>query len=245
MSSPKVTIIIPCFNAERWVEECIRSACNQDYNNVEVIFVDNESTDRSLEIATELQQEYLQLVTSDAENIYPNCWDEARARGFELMTGDYVLVLGADDYLEKNFISNCMEIILMRPNQIMALQSPIRGIQDTTGTVINEVGHQYRSLEEFKRLSLEKCPVNTPTVIYNTSLYTRSLLRTKPEVYGGAADYDLYCNLADNGIMIFSVPVWLGFNYRWHPDQATWKVLKEGVNYDKMIQDYWSNKWKI
>tara|TARA_R110000751_G_scaffold183969_1_gene290484 strand:- start:119 stop:622 length:504 start_codon:yes stop_codon:yes gene_type:complete len=166
------------------------------------------------------------------------------------MTGDYVLVMGADDCLEKSFVSKCMKIICIRPEQIMALQSPIRGVSSVstpTGvsqTVTGYITHKYTSLKEFKNLSLQKCPVNTPTVIYNTSLYRKGLLETKPEVYGAAADYDLHCSLADNGIMIFPAPVWLGFNYRWHPDQATWKVQKEGVNYDKMIQDHWSNQWK-
>jgi glycosyltransferase involved in cell wall biosynthesis len=38
--SPKVTIIIPCYNSEKWIEECIMSALNQTYDNKEVIFVD-------------------------------------------------------------------------------------------------------------------------------------------------------------------------------------------------------------
>ena len=249
MSIPKFSIIIPCFNAEKWIEECLRSALNQDYQNLEVIFVDNESTDNSLEIANRLATEFAALeespsfMISSAKNIYPNCWDEARSRGFELMTGEYVLVMGADDFLEKSFVNKCMKIIQTRPDQILALQSPIRGVnhkQDVTGYVT----HKYASLKEFKDQSLQRCPVNTPTVIYNTSLYREGLLQTKPEVYGGAADYDLYCSLADNGIMIFPAPIWLGFNYRWHPEQATWKVQKEGVNYDKMIQDHWSDQWK-
>ena len=45
---------------------------------------------------------------------------------------------------------------------------------------------------------LKRCVVNSPSVIYNASLYHDGLLETKPEKYGGAADYDLYCRLADN-----------------------------------------------
>jgi len=81
-------------------------------------------------------------------------------------------------------------------------------------------------------------------VVYKASLYHEGLLETKPEMYGGAADYDLYCSLANNKVFIYPAPVWLGFCYRWHEEQATWKVHKEGINYDKMIQDYWREKWK-
>jgi glycosyltransferase involved in cell wall biosynthesis len=48
---PKITIIIPCYNAEKWIAESINSALSQTYENKEIIFVDNESTDNSLNIA--------------------------------------------------------------------------------------------------------------------------------------------------------------------------------------------------
>ena len=88
---PKVSIIIPCYNSEKWIEECALSALNQTYENVEVIIVDNESTDNSVEITKQIKLAYPSLILSSAKNIYPNCWDEARSEGFRLMTGDYVL----------------------------------------------------------------------------------------------------------------------------------------------------------
>ena len=53
---PKITVIIPCYNAEKWIEESIMSALNQTHEDTEVIFVDNESTDASYEIAKKIQQ---------------------------------------------------------------------------------------------------------------------------------------------------------------------------------------------
>ena len=98
----KFTIIVPCYNAEKWIEQCILSALKQDYKNIEVIFVDNESTDRSVEIVENIKKDNDSLIMSSADNIYPNCWDEARSEGFRLMTGDYVLVMGADDFLDES-----------------------------------------------------------------------------------------------------------------------------------------------
>lgn len=241
----KFSIIIPCYNSEKWIEESLVSALTQTYSDVEVIFVDNESTDRSVEIAKEVHEKYPGLILSSAKNIYPNCWDEARSEGFRLMTGDYVLVMGSDDYLDKKFIENCTKIIEDSPVKISVFQSAIKGVKEDTDIIINTIVHRYNSIEEFKRLSMERCPVNTPTVVYSTQLYKDGLLKTQPEQYGGAADYDLYCSLADTGIFIYPIPVWIGFYYRWHPEQATWKVHKEEKNYDKMIRDFWREKWKI
>ena len=241
---PKVSIIVPCYNSEKWIEQALVTALSQTYDNLEVIFVDNESTDNSVEIAEKVREEFPNLIISSAENIYPHCWDEPRARGFDLMTGDYVLVMGSDDFLHKDFITNNVRFFKARPDDILALQSPITGIHSNTGKITNSTAHSYKSLREFKAQCLEKCPVNTPTVMYNTSLFRNGLLKTNPEKYGGAADYDLYCQLADNNIFIYPAPFWLGFYYRWHEDQATWKVQKEQVNYDAMIQEYWRGQWK-
>jgi len=241
---PKVSIIIPCYNSEKWIEQALTSALRQSWKNLEVIFVDNESTDSSVAIAEKIKLDYPQLIMSAAKNIYPNCWDEARQEGFSLMSGDYVLVMGSDDYLHHEFIENCLRVISFDPEKILALQSPIRGVRGDDHIVVNEMAHKYKSLNEFKAQCLTKCPVNTPTVIYNTKLYYDGLLETKPDQYGGAADYDLYCKLAQERVMIYPVPHWMGFFYRWHPEQATWKVQKEEKNYDKMIQNYWREKWE-
>jgi len=244
---PKVSIIIPTYNSEKWVEECVLSCLQQTYDNIEVIAVDNESVDGTVDILKSIQKKYPELILSSAENIYPNCWDEARAEGFRLMSGDYVVTIGSDDYIDTKYIENCMSIVLSAPDKIKVLQTPIQGIKEENNIKIKVglISHTYSSKQEFKQLCLTKCPVNTPSVLYNTELYRSGLLDTKPETYGGAADYDLYCRLIDNGVFIYSIPKWLGFYYRWHSEQATWKVHKEQKNYDKMIQDYWREKWKM
>ena len=50
MNKEKISILITNFNKEKFVEECILSCLNQDYNNLEIIIVDNSSTDRSMSI---------------------------------------------------------------------------------------------------------------------------------------------------------------------------------------------------
>ena len=242
---PKVSIIIPCYNSEKWVLQCVSSALNQTYENIEVIAVDNESTDGTFNIIKEIQKENPSLKVSSTPNIYPNCWDEARGEAYKLATGEYFTVIGSDDFLGKEYIEKCMKYILFAPEKILVFQSPIMGIRSNTEILTGEIKHYYHSINEFKKMCLECCPVNSPTVIYNRSLLRGGLLKTEPKKYGGAADYNLYCKLADNNIMIYSAPQWLGFYYRWHEDQATWKVSKEGKNYDKLIQNYWKNEWNL
>ncbi len=244
---PRVSIIIPCYNSEKWIEESVVGALNQSYANTEVIVVDNESTDNSVDIVRSIQESNKRLIFSTAPNIYPNCWDEARSEGYKLMTGEYMTVIGSDDTIEPNYIENCVSIVSKAPNKIKALQSPAQGFKMNAGKKVNTglLLNQYSSIKQLKEELLKRCPINSPSVFYKASLYRDGLLQTHPEKYGGAADYDLYCRMVDNGIFIYPFPHWIGFNYRWHEEQATWKVHKEEKNYDKIIQDYWREKWNI
>ena len=70
--NPKVTGIIPCYNSEKYVRESVSSALWQSYENIEVIAVDNESTDTTLETLRQMESENDNLTVLTAENIYPN-----------------------------------------------------------------------------------------------------------------------------------------------------------------------------
>ena len=242
--NPKVSIIVPLYNCEKYIEECIDSIYAQTYKNIEVICIDNESTDSSYEAIKKLKEEkYSDLIIGSAPNIYPLCWEESRDKGLEIMSGEYCMVMASDDYLEKQFIEKYINIFSKSPNKILALQSGIMGIQN--GKNVGVVKYYYKNLDEMKRELLKKCVVNTPTVMYNKRLYETGLLKTRPDLYSGAADYDMYFNLVNADVMIYPVPDWLGYYYRWHENQATWQMHKSSVRYDLLIQEKWKNKWKL
>jgi glycosyltransferase involved in cell wall biosynthesis len=98
-SQSVVSIIIPCYNARLWVQEAVESCLNQTYPNVEVIVVDDGSTDGSLEVL----RRYLPRIRLETG---PNCGgNSARNRGFALSRGEYIQYLDADDYLETDKIA--------------------------------------------------------------------------------------------------------------------------------------------
>lgn len=97
---PKVSILIPCYNADRWIAHSIESALNQSYPNKEVIVVDDGSSDRSLEII----QSYDDRIRWETQ---PNRGgNAARNRLLELSTGEWLQYLDADDYLQPNKIAD-------------------------------------------------------------------------------------------------------------------------------------------
>jgi|TARA_R100000315_G_C5227680_1_gene138705 glycosyltransferase involved in cell wall biosynthesis len=242
--SSKVSVIIPCYNAEKFISKTLNSVLKQEYDNIEIIAIDNESQDKTYSILDKFAKENKKIKIGQAKNIYPFCWDEARAKGLEICTGDYITTLCSDDYYERDYIKNCVQIMDRLKDKISIFQSPIRGV-DIEGNEVNRVGHMYNDIQEFKNIAVSKCPVTSPTVFYKRELYDKGLIKTNPEKYSGAADYDLYCDLADQGFFMLPVPNWLGYNYRWHVDQATWEMHRTKINYDSLIQSYWREKWDL
>jgi glycosyltransferase involved in cell wall biosynthesis len=240
----KFSIIIPCYNAEKWIEECILSALSQTHKETEVIFIDNESTDNSHEVAKKVQREDSRLTVLSAPNLYKYSYEEPVEEGLTIASGEYFTILGADDFIEPTYIEKINQIISTSNGKIQILQTPIRGMKSDTGEIVGEIKHQYGSLKEFKQQLLHKSPVCTPSMVFKKSLHNDKTVQWNSEKYLGAVDYDLYCRLADQGHFIYPYPQWVGYYYRWHKDQATWGMHSEPTNYDQMIKDEWREKWK-
>ena len=109
----KISIIIPNYNKAKYLKQCIESCLNQTYENTQIIFVDNESKDNSLQIAKEIKQNSKKdFIIDVAKNVYPRCWDECIDKSREYLQGDYYTIVGSDDYLDKdnNIITSCWGI---------------------------------------------------------------------------------------------------------------------------------------
>jgi glycosyltransferase involved in cell wall biosynthesis len=241
---PKVAIVIPSYNSKQFLEETVNSAKNQVYENCDIYIYDNESTDGSYEIARALEESDGRIKVFQVENIYERSYREAFEHSFENLDFDYITFLASDDYLDPSYISSYIGIFSKKPERIKCIQSPICGVQN--GVKTGYISHAYNSLGEFKQQCLVRSPVTTPSVMYHKSVYQYLLPKSHIDnsvQFGGAEDYDMFCNLVDNGIFIYSVPKFMGYYYRWHENQSTWKVHKQEIDYDKMIKDYWQSKW--
>ncbi|WP_022948501.1 glycosyltransferase [Methylohalobius crimeensis] len=100
---PKISVIMPCFNAASYVEESVRCVMEQSYPNVELILVDDGSTDGSVKIVQRLAEEFpgrIRQFFQDHAGPYP-----ARNQGLRHAKGEYVAFLDADDWWTRD----CLE----------------------------------------------------------------------------------------------------------------------------------------
>lgn len=105
---PLVSIVIPTFNREKYIEECILSALNQSYDNVEVIVIDNNSSDSSHIIINRLRESFTFQYIRNEENIGPvNNW----IAGISQAKGYYLKILFSDDVLFPNAVNDLVEAV--------------------------------------------------------------------------------------------------------------------------------------
>ncbi len=93
----KVTLITAVYNAENYIKDCVESVCNQTYPNIEYIIIDGASTDRTMEILRQYENQVQALVSEPDRGMY-----DALNKGISLATGDIVGILNADDMLASN-----------------------------------------------------------------------------------------------------------------------------------------------
>lgn len=95
--SPKVSIIVPIYNVERYVKECVESCCKQTLKDIEIICVDDGSTDRSLAIVQKMAKRDKRIVIITKKNAgYGNSMN----MGMDKAKGEYIGIVESDDYAD-------------------------------------------------------------------------------------------------------------------------------------------------
>lgn len=101
----KVSIIIPIYNTEKYLEACLDSVKNQTYKNLEIILVDDGSTDNSAKIIDDYAKKDKHIKVIHQKNAGQSA---ARNQGLKKVTGSFISFIDADDEIDPNFISKLL-----------------------------------------------------------------------------------------------------------------------------------------
>ncbi|AXP79472.1 Putative glycosyltransferase EpsH [Mariniflexile rhizosphaerae] len=113
---PLVSIIITFYNEEKLLARCLESVKNQIYKNLEVVLINDGSTDNSLQIAENFESYFENIKIFTIKN---SGLSEARNHGLSAIKGEYVTFLDADDELEKEMISICIDKIIKEKSDLV------------------------------------------------------------------------------------------------------------------------------
>ena len=97
----KISVIIPAYNAEKWIYNCVKSVLSQNDDNFEVIIVNDGSKDNTLALCKKLENDDKRIILVDKKN---GGVSKARNEGIKKATGKWVVYLDSDDYLCKGIV---------------------------------------------------------------------------------------------------------------------------------------------
>ncbi len=100
----KISVIVPIYNVEKYLERCLDSILTQEYENLELILINDGSTDNSEQIINrylEKNVSFIKYIKKTNSGL-----SDTRNKGVEIATGDYIMFVDADDYLNPNLLKN-------------------------------------------------------------------------------------------------------------------------------------------
>ena len=94
---PKISVLIPVYNVEKYLERCLKSVCNQSFKDIEIICINDGSTDSSLSILEEYAKNDSRIKIIDKSN---SGYGISMNIGLDNATGDYVGIIESDDFAD-------------------------------------------------------------------------------------------------------------------------------------------------
>ncbi|PAD30658.1 glycosyltransferase family 2 protein [Paenibacillus sp. 7523-1] len=167
----KISVIIPMFNSEDFIESTIESVTSQSMKDIEIIMIDDGSNDRTYQIALNFSAQHKNIVV--LKNSFSKGVSGARNSGLEVAKGEYVFFLDSDDILPRNSLENMYRLAMAHKADI------VTGIYerfDSKSQSIVQFFNQFPQLKIEGPLSL----INNPYIVFSVyscgKLFKRNLI---------------------------------------------------------------------
>ena len=115
MENQLISIIVPIYNVEKYLKECIESIINQTYKNIEIILVDDGSPDNCGKICEEYSQKDKRIIVIHKEN---GGLSDARNKGIDIAKGDYLTFIDSDDFVNIDYIEKLYSSIKLNNTEL-------------------------------------------------------------------------------------------------------------------------------
>ena len=164
---PLVSVLLPCYNHERYVEESVRSVLNQSHPNVELIVVDDGSTDRSPHILAELAREHGFQYAHQPNAGLVSTLNRAKRKA----TGKYVALSASDDYFHPDKLARLVEFMERNPQYAMVHSNLIQVDEHSRETL--RIREHCRSGDVFEDLLCGRFHINGLSALIRADVYAQ------------------------------------------------------------------------
>ena len=113
--NPLVSVVIPIYNVQNYVKDCVESVCSQSYNNLEILLVDDGSTDDSGKICDEykLKDKRIKVIHKTNGGL-----SDARNVAIDICKGEYVTFIDGDDVVDSSYVETLYKLLTTTTSQI-------------------------------------------------------------------------------------------------------------------------------
>ncbi len=214
--NPLISVVIPCYNQEKYLKETVQSVLSSTYRPIEIILVNDGSTDDSLEVANKLATAHLEIRVMNQPN---GGVAKARNNGIAVAGGKYILPLDGDDLISDNYIGEAVKFLEAKLEVKVVYCQAVK---------FNEIGKKPWKLKPFSRHQLAK-----DNMIFVAGLFRKSDWEEvdgfSEDMVMGREDWEFWIKMLKNGGEVVQLP-FVGFFYRLTP---TSKRKKTGTNQKK------------
>ena len=188
-NKPLVSYIVPVYNVEIYINDCVESIINQKYKNIEIILIDDGSTDNSGKIIDALAEKDKRIKVIHKKN---GGVSSARNTGLDNAQGEYILFVDGDDYLELDYTDYFLTLIA-KNNYDIAYSRKCFNLVDTKA---NSVTSEYEasSDEVIEGIYIGKYGVAVWNKIYRRSFLEKYSIRFNEDIwYGEGMLFNITC----------------------------------------------------
>ncbi len=234
MTEPLVSICIPTYNRATIITKAIDSALSQTYKNIEVIVVDNASTDNTEEIVLGYDDPRLRYVrNSENLGLFGNF-----NRCIELYKGEFLHILHSDDYIDSDFTEKCVDFF--KKNQdvwLTSSSSRVISSEKAVETKVFDGDTVLRSPDGFKRILSERCYISCPSVMVRRGLYEDKDIGKFSLEYPYSGDYYQWLKVTRKYNVGYVSDAWL--NYQTSEISESYRLLfKTPMGYFDTLKIY-------
>ena len=170
MKNPLISVIVPIYNVELYLRECVNSIINQTYSNIEIILVNDGSTDSCLDICKELEILDQRIILLDKPN---GGLSDARNFALDCIKGDYITFVDSDDFIRENYIETLYNLIV-KYNCLISSIGKIEFIDTPVNSENKDVSVKILSKREAIKNILQETNLTTSAwgKLYKSNLFT-------------------------------------------------------------------------
>lgn len=225
---PKISVIMPVYNAEQFLNESVLSVLNQTFKDFEFIIINDCSTDGSLKMIKEYMEKDKRIVLiNNRKNIGVA---SSRSKGLKIAKGEYVVVFDADDICLKNRLE--LQYAFMERNKEIYLCGTSAIVIDEEGEKIG-ILKKFNDVEKIKDKLLKGNPIIHPSVIHRN--IDRFLYREK---FTDADEYDVYLRMLSKGKKITNMPDFL-IKYRLYQGSTSLQKKFDNQFFTDKIKEFY------